>query len=75
MKATLKSSNGKAIKGKVVKLTFNGKTYTVKTNSKGIASVTIKSNVIKKLKVGKTYVLKARYVNDVVKGKIKVVSK
>ena len=75
LKATLKSSNGKAIKGKVVKLTFNGKTYTVKTNSKGIASVTIKSNVIKKLKVGKTYVLKARYVNDVVKGKIKVVSK
>ena len=72
LKATLKSSNGKAIVGKEVKLTFNGKTYTVKTNSKGVASYTIKSSVIKKLKAGKTYVLKARYVNDIVKGKIKV---
>ena len=75
LKATLKSSNGKAIVGKVVKLTFNGKTYTVKTNSKGVASYTIKSSVISKLKAGKTYALKAKYVNDVVKGKIKVVKK
>ena len=75
LKATLKYSNGKAIKGKVVKLTFNGKTYSVKTNSKGVASYTIRSGVIKKLKAGKTYALKAKYVNDVVKGKIKVVSK
>ena len=72
MKATLKYSNGTAIKGKVVKFTFNGKTYSVKTNSKGVASYTIKSSVIKKLKAGKTYVVKARYVNDIVKGKIRV---
>ena len=72
LKATLKYSNGKAIKGKVVKLTFNGKTYSVKTNSKGVASYTIRSGVINKLKAGKTYVLKAKYVNDLVKGKIKV---
>ena len=75
LKATLKSSNGKALKGKTVKLTFNGKTYTVKTNSKGVASYTIKSSVISKLKAGKTYALKAKYVNDVVKGKIRVLSK
>ena len=72
LKATLKSSNGKAIVGKEVKLTFNGKTYTVKTNSKGVASYTIKSDVISKLKAGKTYELKAKYVNDIAKGKIKV---
>ena len=75
LKATLKSSNGKALAGKQVKLTFYGKTYTVKTNSKGVASYTIKTGVIKKLKAGKTYVIKARYVNDIVKGKIKVVKK
>ena len=75
LKATLKSSDGKALAGKEVTLTFNGKKYTVTTDSKGVASYTIKSSVISKLKAGKTYTLYARYVNDVVKGKIKVVSK
>ena len=75
LKATLKSSNGKALADKEVTFTFNGKKYTVKTDSKGVASYTIKSSIIKKLKAGKTYTLYARYVNDVVKGKIKVVSK
>ena len=75
LKATLKHTDGRVIAGATVKLTFNGKTYTAKTNSKGIASYTIKSSVISKLKAGKTYELKARYVNDIVKGKIKVVSK
>ena len=79
LKATLKHTNGKAISGQTVKLIFNGKTYTAKTNSKGVASYTIKSSVINKLKAGKTYVLKAQYVNDITKGKwqgkIKVVKK
>ena len=79
LKATLKNTNGKAIAGKEVKLTFNGKTYKVKTNSKGVASYTIKSSVISKLTAGKTYKLTAKYVNDLTKGKyvgkIKVVKK
>ena len=75
LKATLKNTNGKAIAGKEVKLTFAGKTYKVKTNSKGVASYKISSSVIKKLKAGKTYTLQARYVNDIAKGKIKVVKK
>ena len=62
-----------------LKLTFNGKTYKVKTNSKGVASYTIKSSVISKLTAGKTYKLTAKYVNDLTKGKyvgkIKVVKK
>ena len=72
LKATLKHSNGKAIAGKVVKLTFNGKSHKVTTNSKGVASYKIGSKIIKKLKAGKTYTLQARYVNDIAKGKIKV---
>lgn len=47
--ATLKTSAGKAIKGKVIKFKFNGKTYKAKTNSKGVAKITIK----KFWKVGK----------------------
>ena len=73
LKATLKSSNGKALANKKVKLTFKGKTYKVFTNSKGVASKRITVSVIKTLKSGKTYILQARYVNDIAKGKIKVV--
>ena len=40
--ATLKSSNKKAIKGKKLTFTVNGKKYTGKTNKKGIAKVKIK---------------------------------
>ena len=36
-KATLKSSNGKAIKNKKITFKINGKTYSSKTNKKGIA--------------------------------------
>lgn len=72
LKATLKYSNGKAIKGKVIKFKFKGKTYKAKTNSKGVAKVTVKKNVIKKLKKGKKYTFTATYINDVVKGKVTV---
>ena len=40
--ATLKTSRGKVLKGKKVKFTIKGKTYTAKTNKKGIATVKIK---------------------------------
>lgn len=41
-KVTLKSKKGHAIKGKKIKVTIKGKTYTAKTNKKGIASVNVK---------------------------------
>ncbi len=47
--AKLVSNKGKILKNKKIKFKFKGKTYTVKTNSKGIAKLTIKNN----LKVGK----------------------
>lgn len=63
--ATLK--NKKAIKGKIITFKFNGKNYKAKTNSKGIAKVTIKSDVIKKLKVGKRITYQATYLKDIIK--------
>lgn len=39
--ATFKTANGNAISGKKISFTVNGKTYTAKTNSKGVASVKI----------------------------------
>jgi hypothetical protein len=72
LKATLKSSKGKAIKGKKIVFKFYGKTYKAKTNSKGLAKVTVKKNIIKKLKKGKKYVYSAAYKTNTVKGKVKV---
>ena len=72
LKAKLKWSNGKAIRGKVIKFKFKGKTYKAKTNSKGIAKVTIKKKVTKKLKKGKIYKFTAKYLKNPVKGKVKV---
>ena len=69
--ATLKK--GKTpIKNKKVTFKFNGKTYKAKTNSKGIAKVTIKSQVLKKLKVGKKVTYQATYLKDTVKKTVKV---
>lgn len=70
LQATLK--NKKPIKGKTVTFKFNGKTYKAKTNSKGIAKVTIKKTVLKKLKVGKKITYQATYLKDTVKKTAKV---
>ena len=66
LKATLKI-NGKLVKGKTIKFKLNGKTYTAKTNSKGIAKVVIPSSVIKKLKAGSKYTLIISYLKKSIK--------
>ena len=71
LQATLKI-NGKAVKSKTIKFKFNGKTYKAKTNSKGIAKVTIKKSVLKKLKVGKKITYQASYGKKTVKKTVKV---
>ena len=68
--ANLKQGN-KAIKSKVVAFKFNGKTFKAKTNSKGIAKVTIK-NILNKLAVGQTVKYQASYLKDTVKKTSKV---
>ncbi len=60
IQATLKKGSS-PLKGKVVYFKFNGKTYKAKTNSKGIAKITIKQSILKKLKVGKTVKYLAKY--------------
>ena len=72
IKAKLKWSNGKAIKGKKLVLKIKGKKYKAKTNKKGIAKFTVKKNVIKKLKKGKKYTYTVSYNKEKVKGKVKV---
>ena len=72
IKATLKWTNGKAIKGKKLTLKFKGKTYKAKTNKKGVAKFTLKKKVIKKLKKGKKYAFSVKYITNVVKGNVKV---
>jgi hypothetical protein len=72
IQAKLKWSNGKAISGKKVTIKFQGKSYNAKTNSKGIASVTISKSVISKLAKGKSYSFTASYVYESIKGTVKV---
>ena len=58
---------GKSISKQTIKITFNGKNYNVKTNSKGIATF----NISKNLKIGK-HTIKSRYNGCVVKNSITV---
>ena len=71
LKATLKI-NSKLMKGKLITFKFNGKTYKVKTNSKGIAKKILNKKVIKKLNKGKTYTVKVAYLKDTIKTTVKV---
>lgn len=71
LQVTLKI-DGKPVKGKKVTVVFNGKKYTKKTDSKGIAKVTIKKSVLKKLKPGSKVTIEATYENTTVKKSVKV---
>ena len=71
LKATLKI-NGKLVKGKQITFKFNGKTYKVKTNAKGIAQKTLNKKIINKLKKGKTYTVQVTYLKDTIKTTVKV---
>lgn len=69
---TLKKVDNKYLKGKIISLKFNGKSYKSKTNKKGVATFTIKNNVIKKLQVGKKYAYKITYLKETSSKKITV---
>lgn len=72
LKASLRKVNGKYLKGKIIKFRFKGKTYKAKTNSKGIAKVTIKRKVLRKLKIAKKITYKAFYIKDSAKRTVKI---
>ena len=72
LQASLAKVNKKYLKKKTVTFKFNGKKYKAKTNSKGVAKVTIKSTVLKKLKAGKKITYHATYLKDTVKQNVKV---
>ena len=58
LSAKFLSPKGKAVKGKKISFKINGKTYTAKTNSKGVATVKVKLNK------RKTYKFTAKFAGD-----------
>ena len=70
---TVKVTKGKKlIKNKKVTFKFRGKTYTAKTNKKGIAKVIIKKKVLKKLKVATKYAVKISFLKTAIKTVVKL---
>ena len=57
-KLTLKDAKGKALSGKKISISFNGKKYTKTTNSNGQVNLTINVNV------GKTYKMTYKFAGD-----------
>ena len=74
LQATLAKVNGKYLKKKTITFKINGKKVaSAKTNSKGVAKITIKNpSVVKKLKVGKKVTYQATYLKDTVKKTAKI---
>ena len=74
LQATLAKANGKYLAKKTIIFKINGKKVaTAKTNSKGVAKITIKNpSVVKNLKVGKKATYQATYLKDTVKKTAKI---
>lgn len=68
----LRKIDGKFYKNQKITFKFNNKTYIVKTDSKGVAKVTIKQSVLKKLAVGQKVTLEATYKKDTISKILKV---
>lgn len=72
LQANLAKVKGKFLSGKKIFFKFNGKSYAAKTNSKGVAKVTVSKSILNKLKVGKKINYQASYLKVVIKRSAKV---
>lgn len=72
VKISLSKVDGKYLKGKILKVKFNGKTYNVKTNSKGVSIWKVKKSMLKKLKANKKYKYTVSYGRDTLSKKLTV---
>ncbi|MBE6503796.1 MAG: hypothetical protein E7Z76_05885, partial [Methanobrevibacter sp.] len=72
IKAKVMFSNGKPVTGVKVTMKLKSKTFSAKTNAKGIAKFKLPKKVVKKLKVGKKYKVKFTYLTNTISKKIKV---
>jgi len=72
IKAKVMFSNGKPVTGVKVTMKLKSKTFTAKTNAKGIAKFKLSKKVVKKLKVGKKYKVTFTYLTNSINKKIKV---
>lgn len=71
VKALLKGK--KVIRGKNLVFRFNGRKYIAKTNSRGIAAISINKAVLKRLKVGRVVNIQVTYLRDTVKRRVRVI--
>ena len=72
VKISLMKVDGKYLKGKTLKVKFNGKTYNVKTDSKGVGTWKVKKSMLKKLKVNKKYKYAVSYGKDTLTKKLTI---
>ena len=72
VKISLNKVDGKYLKGKTLHVKFNGKTYKVKTNSKGVGTWNVKKSMLKKLKVGKKVKYTITYGKDTLTKKLTI---
>ena len=72
VKISLNKVNGKYLVSKTLKIKFDGKTYNVKTNKKGVGTWKIKKSMLKKFSIGKKVKYTVTYGKDTLTKKLTI---